>query len=859
MITSNISERYSLRDYQTEAFRRFDFYYNQYPQRQKPSHLLFHMATGSGKTLIMAGCIQYLYQHGYRNFIFFVSSTNIINKTRDNFLNPVSEKYLFADTIQFGDKRVAVREVDNFQGGNDEDINIHFTTIQGLHSRLNTPRENSVSYEDFEDKRIVFLSDEAHHMNVDTKRYAGQQMTLAEEQESVSWESTIMRIFNSNQENLLLEFTATVDFSEQVLVEKYRDKLLIDYPLKSYYLDKYSKEVNVLQVNMSRLDRALAAIILSQFRYLVFAEYGLPIKPVVMFKANYVNPPSQRDPEKVVSSEFRSSFNQMVESLTAADLERIKNAASEDIVLERAFEYFDIHGTSLDNLVLQLKDGFSDSKCISVDSNQDKRETQVVVNSLESPDNPYRAVFAVEALNEGWDVLNLFDIVRLYNTRDAREGRPGKTTTREAQLIGRGARYCPFRVDASQPIDQRKYDSDLEHPLRVCEELFYHSKYNPRYIDELKRALDEIGIQIRRNVQRELKLKPSFKESQFYRSGAVYLNQAIENKNESVTQIPEYIRNRNFIYRVPTGFTTQSSLVASSGSQELEELITEVHPLSWFENAVVRKATQKLRFYEFVNIKSYYPNVKSMSEFISSEGYLANIQVELKGAGQDFSSHLSSNQKLEICIDVLDQLSTLIRQGNVEKYGSKVFQPHAVREVFKDKVLNYTLSEEGEAEIGWPMRNPRIPDEHYLDLSKEDWYAFNENYGTSEEKKLVKHIKAVHDRIQDQYEEIYLIRNERHFRLYRFSDGRIVEPDFVLFLKGIEPERHIIYQLFIEPKGGHLLETDRWKEEFLQNVEKEFGIEPIIENQEVRIIGLPFFNQDLREAVFSQKLNQVIQ
>ena len=53
------------------------------------------MATGSGKTLVMAGLIIYLYEQGYRNFLFFVNSTNIIEKTRDNFFNTTSSKYLF--------------------------------------------------------------------------------------------------------------------------------------------------------------------------------------------------------------------------------------------------------------------------------------------------------------------------------------------------------------------------------------------------------------------------------------------------------------------------------------------------------------------------------------------------------------------------------------------------------------------------------------------------------------------------------------------------------------------------------------------------------------------------------------------
>ena len=112
----------------------------------------------------------------------------------------------------------------------------------------------------------------------------------------------------------------------------------------------------------------------------------------------------------------------------------------------------------------------------------------MAVNSLEDANNEYRAIFAVDKLNEGWDVLNLFDIVRLYDTRDASRGKAGKTTMSEAQLIGRGARYCPFTINDEQPLYQRKYDihdNEKEHELKICEELYYHSAYNPKYIQEL--------------------------------------------------------------------------------------------------------------------------------------------------------------------------------------------------------------------------------------------------------------------------------------------------------------------------------------------------------------------------------------
>ena len=89
----NLHPRYELRKYQIEAFARFiHCCKNDYPNKAFPLHFLFNMATGSGKTLIMAGLILYLYEQGYRNFLFFVNSTNIIEKTKDNFLNPSSIK-----------------------------------------------------------------------------------------------------------------------------------------------------------------------------------------------------------------------------------------------------------------------------------------------------------------------------------------------------------------------------------------------------------------------------------------------------------------------------------------------------------------------------------------------------------------------------------------------------------------------------------------------------------------------------------------------------------------------------------------------------------------------------------------------
>src|SRR5690554_6562302 len=77
--------KFNVRHYQIEAFQRFILCdsenFDGKPKR--PYNLLYNMATGSGKTLIMAGLLLHLYQKGHRNFLFSVNSNNIIQKPKD--------------------------------------------------------------------------------------------------------------------------------------------------------------------------------------------------------------------------------------------------------------------------------------------------------------------------------------------------------------------------------------------------------------------------------------------------------------------------------------------------------------------------------------------------------------------------------------------------------------------------------------------------------------------------------------------------------------------------------------------------------------------------------------------------------
>ena len=88
--------------------------------------------------------------------------------------------------------------------------------------------------------------------------------------------------------------------------------------------------------------------------------------------------------------------------------------------------------------------------------------------------------------------------------------------------------------------------------------------------------------------------------------------------------------------------------------------------------------------------------------------------------------------------------------------------------------------------------------------------------GTSEEKDFVRMLDAQMDELKEKYDGIYLVRNERHFKIYNFDDGQAFESvDFVLFLRE-KGGNTLIRQIFIEPKGKYLQCARKWKADFLE-------------------------------------------
>ncbi|MBM6770534.1 DEAD/DEAH box helicase family protein [Bacillus tropicus] len=855
----NENLRHELREYQLEGIGRYLNYAHRDEQnRTYPEQLLFNMATGSGKTMMMAAIILEKYKQGERNFLFFVNNSNIIEKTRANFLDSTSGKYLFADSIMIADELVEIREVTDFSDSNEDAINLLFTTIQQLHIDLNTPRENRLSYEQFEDISVVMLADEAHHLN------AG--LNADEKKDNTSWTATVDNIQRNAKKSSLFEFTATIDLSDSDIVAKYREHLLYKYDLKDFRLDGYSKDVLFHLVNNEVDVRMLQAIIISQFRKKVALKNGINLKPLILFKSQ----------KKTESAGNLSDFLEILDALTVDQIEQQKQSSTGlDGILTQAFDFFDENGITHENLIAELKEDFREERLMLIDSDNKTSDKLVELNTLEDPKNEIRAIFAVDMLNEGWDVLNLFDIVRLYDTRDGKTTKagfkPGATTNAEKQLIGRGARYYPFVINNDLAMKyKRKFDHNEAAELRVIEQLHYHSKDNPRYISELKQVLRESGIYDDQSmVERQIKLKRSFRKTGTYKNGVVWVNSRVEKPSFTTVQGSLFGKDWEIILpdelevHLPT--SGMGDFAAFEG--EDREIFQVKKKLDNRKFKVGKEITLNV-LRAAVNLKNKDFNFeklhKSYVGLPTLEGFLKEIQNKVSvivfGDEEDVKT-LSQDHKLFISNAILQAIAD--EYINVEKQyeGTLEFEAVKIKDVFEKRIQRkYVIDSNSNKENGISQKElteTRI----FEDIDKLDWYAYTDNFGTSEEKLVVRTIKQHMAELETKLTDIYLLRNEKAIRIYSFDKGNAFEPDFIMFANDAKTG-NVSWQFFIEPKGSQFLDSngqfengkEGWKQAFLKQIKEKDEDGLLVDDNHYRIVGLPFYNHDRTRGAFLDEL-----
>ncbi|MGO3813046.1 DEAD/DEAH box helicase family protein [Mesonia sp.] len=810
-ITENLN--HDLRPYQIQALRQFIFTQERDISDMNYNHLLFHMATGSGKTVVLAATMLYLFKEKkQQNFIFFVNSGAIIKKTEDNLMNNQSSKYLFSpEGIVIEGRRIYLELVEVFpEFPNKNTIYLKLTTIQQLHEDLKDTRENSITFQSLEGLPLVLLADEAHHINASTKRK--KRKFTSDELSEKTWETTISTLLSLQPQNRLLEFTATINLENDELFDKYRDKIVYQYDLKQFMNDGYSKNVTLLQANQDDNDKMIQAVLLSQYRKYIARDNDIDLKPVILFKSNRIP----------ISKEAHRLFVELLQQLTIQHFSTIIQSGlatfqTQESIWGKMYRYY--QNMDYSKVIRDLQWDFADENILDANTKEFLEEKNALsLNTLENPNNPFRAIFAVAKLNEGWDVLNLFDIVRISEGNTNTK----KTMDSEAQLIGRGARYYPFNYQSEYSF-QRRFDT-FPSELKALETLHYHTINDSTYIKHLWKSLEEASIQVKEDdyILKQAKIKPEFRKTDLFKNGKIYINQVISTTKEDYQTLKDYnIQTEKELATdsiVETVYGTSTEIV---NTIQLQEIRWDV------EKSFIQKGIQRNPFFVFSNLKKYVPAITSMKTFIENPNFLGNTAIHVS-IPQEIE--LTTNQKLSLIDKFLSYVERNIKNNYMKTKGTPIFEGVAFSDLINDYYVEISKVNTNVTDMD-EFKQPR-PMRHF------DWYVYDQAIVNSWESSLIDFINEFMGELKAKYEDVYLIRNERKVKIVEINGTRGFMPDFLLYLK----DNDVTYQVFIEPKGDHLRLQDQWKEDFLLSLSEREDIEILSENDEVRLIGLKFYS-----------------
>lgn len=895
-ITDNL--RYPLYEWQRKALE--NFLVNEITrekkkskgEKQNPNHLMFNMATGSGKTLVMAALILYYYKQGFRNFIFFVNQNAILGKTQANFINSSHNKYLFKENIVIDGKRICIREVDVFSNSSN-DIQIKFTTIQKLHNDIYKESENALLLSDLQKRDLILIGDEAHHLNastakkkkeqteIETPSFIGELKDCAKDDDiEKSWETTICNYIlgkkgkdgvsyaTEQNRNALLEFTATIPRND-LIQEKYEDKIITKFELKDFVEAKCTKHIRLVRSNLEQKERVLQALLLNWYRYRIGVDYGIPnFKPVILFRSKEI--------EK--SKADYQWFLTLCKNVKGADfgfvkkLSKIKNDSDDQAdktysfdgrIFERIRLYMEERKISFENVVAYIRESFQERNIVITNSKTNKTqkektdgEIDYLLNSLEDSSNHIRAIFTVQRLTEGWDVLNLYDIVRLYTGRDTdyKNKKVGSHTTSEVQLIGRGVRYYPFAYKDKEK-GRRKFDDDLQNELRILEEFYFHSEDEEKYISDLSNELKNRGLMQDKRTQKIFNVKE--KCQSLLKGMYFFVNEKKENPNRRLKTLPKDFENLPAFEWSMKGLYSEVQAVNLSQKEDTlyisDSAPTKTKAITFAEiprhvkyKAIHRLNANSSSYFNYENICKRF-DVDSMDDFLE---FVKDVKICISSPMK--FENIPNAELLKMCERFMLNL-----QRELESYD----KPYIGSDFKLVKFSDVFSFDDEKGKIGFKKEKMILIDDENDDakenkrlekeLKNEDWYMLDSFWGTEEERKLIEFIKSRKSNLKSKYKSFQLLRNEEVYKIFDFETGQGFQPDFLLLLQGKSGNNNAYYQVFVEPKGKHLAgeDNDGWKEKFLLEISKRYGLKHVIveKSNEYILIGLPFFNDTDKE------------
>lgn len=435
--------------------------------------------------------------------------------------------------------------------------------------------------------------------------------------------------------------------------------------------------------------------------------------------------------------------------------------------------------------------------------------------------------------------------MRLYKGRDTdfKNKKAGTSTTSEVQLIGRGVRYFPFEYKDFQK-NKRKFDSDLNNEVRVLEEFYFHSDDDVKYLSELTNELKSKGLIDDKRIQKKFCIKEE--NQKILKKLNLLVNEKKENPNRRLKTLPDDLKNLIFEDKIYSHNSQVYELKLNEENQTVEnkfffqetgEWKTLFLTLNDFPIHILQKAIHILNsdnfcYFTFENLQKRF-EISSLNDFFD---YLNEVKINLFIQNEVNSiKEIENKSLLQVALKFFKFCQKELEQFDKPFIGTDFkfvpFEKCFVNE--KIKMLNIEDSKAKE-------ENLKLENE----LKNLNWYALNSFWGTDEERALVNFIKLRIKNLEEKY-QVCLLRNEEVYKIFSFESGEGFCPDFLLLLKDKKSEKaNLYFQVFIEPKGKQLLEKDEWKENFLLQIAKKYGIEkPFIEkNEKFILMGLPFFS-----------------
>lgn len=485
-LNKNISDKLNFRPYQKKAINILNWITNKKNNTVIKKSLIdktygnfpiytFEMATGSGKTLLIASSI--LYNHktfNQKDFLILTppnGKSAIYEKTIKNFTKG-SKEYLFSNETQINFNLITGESFTrrDFSYNENADFNIYVFNISKFFENSNGVKSIDKIHETsiWKDSHASLISfrkylkninnlniiiDESHHF----QKY-NQLGDISSSKGNSAGD--IIRDLNPSS---VIEFTATSTAKQSPIFR---------YPINEFINDRYGKKVRAWGIKCASNDSVKNEIAINdKIRFIHALAVHMVKKTALNYNANKEKKPilliKAKNTEhadnlyNVINNGFQTSLIQEIyNEIISNDSYEINSLIKKHITIEALLSEFN-------NL---------QSKILVYHTKNDSKQTNTLFSDLET--NDIEILIQVDKATEGWNIDNVYTILILSNNY-------GEIKNNVKQLIGRGLRlFTNKRIHDENP-NSLKRETEILHI--VCEQGNNFAKF----INTLR---DEIGF-----------------------------------------------------------------------------------------------------------------------------------------------------------------------------------------------------------------------------------------------------------------------------------------------------------------------------------------------------------------------------